>query len=336
MTYGFADVGRAGLANMLLPWARCEVFCRKHGLRMLAPQWTQPRIGPLLRREKDKRYYFGLFKDDGYVSGPRRWWLLAISARVGEANLISTDRQLLNSDNTGLQDHSTTVVVFQGLGRYFADLAGEEDFLRGRLKQILSEGCAEQLRRSLGRDAFHRVPDFLKDGDAVERVPAEADSPAAMPAIPGQFIAVHIRRGDKPPLAPGEEPPRDSMHWAIPTEWYVRCVSQVKSALGNGVPALVFTDADAEQIAPVLNLPGVRLAEPNPAIVDMLLMAEARVLITTASSTFSMWPSFLGRMPSVWFPARWREQTNFSRPEFECCTDLEGNLPESFLCLHSH
>ncbi len=121
------------------------------------------------------------------------------------------------------------------------------------------------------------------------------------------------------------------MHWAIPNEWYVRCISQAKSRLDEEIPAVVFTDAFPEQIAPVLNLPGVRLAEPNPAIVDILLMARARVLITTSSSTFSMWPSFLGRMPSVWFPARWREQTNFARPEFECYTDLEGNLPESFL-----
>ncbi len=152
-----------------------------------------------------------------------------------------------------------------------------------------------------------------------------------MRALPGPFIAVHIRRGDKPPLAPGAEPPADSMHWAIPTEWYVQSIRQVQSALGKVVPTVVFTDAAPEHIAPILNLPGVRLAETNPAIVDMLLMAEARVLITSASSTLSMWPSFLGRMPSVWFPARWREQTNFARPGFECYTDLDGNLPEPFL-----
>src|SRR5262249_28756870 len=70
--FAFPSVGRGGLGNMLFPWARAEVFRKRHGVPMLAPQWTQFKIGPLLRGERDKRYYTGLFDHSRskYVSGP--------------------------------------------------------------------------------------------------------------------------------------------------------------------------------------------------------------------------------------------------------------------------
>lgn len=291
MIFGFPDVGRSGLANMLLPWARCEVFCKAKNLPMLAPQWTQLKIGPLLRGERDKRLYTGLFNSAGYVNGPLRWFLLASAAKITEAEVLN-----MNGAFHAEAIRPNSVVVFNGLGRYFTDLAGHEDFLHERLKGILSDNCRGCL----------------------------AD------ASVGAYVAVHIRRGDKPALPIGIEPPKDTMHWAIPTEWYVHCIRQVQELTGNGMPVLIFTDAAASQIKPVLDLRNVRMAEPNSSIVDMLLMARARVLITSASSTFSMWASFLGRMPSVWFPSNWREKTNWNDPELEFYTDLEGDLPASF------
>lgn len=256
---------------------------------MLAPQWTQPKLGPLLRREKDKRFYMGLFKNDGYINGPLRWFLLASAARISEAN-ISKDNEALDLKK------KNSIVVFDGLGRYFTDLAGQEDFLHQRLKEILSDNCREHLADAL------------------------ADA----------YVAVHIRRGDKPALPVGTEPPKNTMHWSISTEWYVRTIRQVREAVGDEMPVIIFTDAAVPEIKPVLELPNVRLAEANSAIVDILLMAKARVLITSGSSTFSMWASFLGRMPSIWFPSNWREKTNWANPELEFYTDLEGNLPASF------
>lgn len=291
MIFGFPNVGRSGLANMLLPWARCEVFCKTKKLPMLAPQWAQPKLGPLLRREKDKRFYMGLFKNDGYINGPLKWFLLASAVKISEAEVSNNNGEF----HDGLKNKNS-IVVFKGLGRYFTDLAGQAGFLHERLKGILSDSCRERL------------------------VDAPADA----------FVAVHIRRGDKPMLPFGTEPPKNTMHWAIATEWYVSCIRQVQEAMGGEMPVIIFTDAAASEIKSILELPNVHLAEPNSAIVDILLMAKARVLITSASSTFSMWASFLGGMPSVWFPSNWREKTNWTNPELEFYTDLKGNLPASF------
>jgi hypothetical protein len=45
----------------------------------------------------------------------------------------------------------------------------------------------------------------------------------------------------------------------------------------------------------------VRRAEPNPSILDILLLARCRVLVTTSHSTFSLWGAYLGQMPTVYY-----------------------------------
>src|SRR5689334_20159116 len=103
--YGFPDIGRAGLGNLLLPWARCEIFCRQQNIPMLAPQWTQPKIGPVLRGERDKRYYMGLFNNRGYVRGVKRWALVAMSRKIDEKAF----------DPAAVRDGKRTLVRFSGL-----------------------------------------------------------------------------------------------------------------------------------------------------------------------------------------------------------------------------
>jgi hypothetical protein len=48
---------------------------------MVAPIWLRPRLGPYLRRERDKRNYFVLFGRGKAVSGLRRAWLLSAGRR---------------------------------------------------------------------------------------------------------------------------------------------------------------------------------------------------------------------------------------------------------------
>lgn len=81
-TLGMPVVGRYGLAHSLLAWARCELWCRDRGVAMLAPDWSHLRIGPYLRRERDKREYHRLFRFTRYVTGLRRHWLIATRPHV--------------------------------------------------------------------------------------------------------------------------------------------------------------------------------------------------------------------------------------------------------------
>jgi hypothetical protein len=276
------DTGTAGLGNRLFPWARAEIFRHTHGgLEMLAPQWVRLKIGPLLRREKDLRYYTDLFTSRGYVRGIRRWWWLAIALRIPE----SEAKTALN-DNARLLGRR--LIVFRGMEGHYDPLAGHEEFLHRRLLEMLTKPNLQ----------------------AVNQAPAP-------------WIAIHVRRGDVKLVEQGQswEP---SMGWlGLPEGWYVRAVKQIRESAGWEVPVTIFTDAYENQIPQILSLPGVNLFPKNPAIVDMLAMAKARVLLPTTSSTFSMWSAFLGQMPIVFYPGKRLLQSSEAQKNIDTNTDGE-------------
>ena len=138
MLYAYAIVGRPGLANMLLPWARAEIFAHERGGACLAPQWFQPlRIGPWIRRERDKRYYLRQITSAGSISGWRRLAILLTAPRVDEAQAA-----------TSLPPGS--LVVFQGLGDMFAGLQGHRELLYARLQAMVRPEILARVRGQEG------------------------------------------------------------------------------------------------------------------------------------------------------------------------------------------
>lgn len=80
--YAIPVLGRYGLTHGLLAWARCRVWCEQNGATMLAPFWLKLRVGPYLRRERDKRNYFLLFNRGTALSGLRRLAALAGARKI--------------------------------------------------------------------------------------------------------------------------------------------------------------------------------------------------------------------------------------------------------------
>lgn len=127
--YGYADVGRYGLAHSILAWARCAVWCNQVGAQMLAPKWFRLRVGPLLRGERDKRAYHLLFNNAGKPSGLTREWLLrtsrTVSSEVAVRNGIPTSG-------------GRTVVIFVNAladndKKHFHEIRGHRRMLRDEL-----------------------------------------------------------------------------------------------------------------------------------------------------------------------------------------------------------
>jgi hypothetical protein len=301
--FAHAAMMRVGLGNMLFPWARAEVFAHRSGVRMLAPQWTLPKIGPMLRREKDKRLYIGLFDGRSYVRGPRRWMALWRGKRVDESHADALMQGRLDA-------RGTTVVEFRGHEGWFTGMAPHQnllphrDLVARRLIEILSPTIRQRLR-----------------------APGEAP-----------VIAAHIRRGDKPTMRFMEPYPGNDArglaqhHRTMADEWYVNCIRSVRAAIGRDARVQVFSDARPDQLAPILSLENVTLAPENPSIVDIVLLSRARVLITTGTSSFSAWASYLGGMPTIWYPGLC-VQLNPQRPNYGIETDLAGMLPPSAAAL---
>lgn len=149
--------GGWGLGNMLFPVARCVVFARRLGLKVISPTWTSIRLGPILRNEKDKRFYSGLFKDELGISGLRKALILNAAQFLPESE--EAVREALRKNEA-----RPRVVVFKGMEGWFSAFLEEHEFVRSELLRIVRP---EQLARlegftGEGIGVHVRLGDFLQ------------------------------------------------------------------------------------------------------------------------------------------------------------------------------
>ena len=240
MIYANPIVGRTGLCNMLVPWARAEVFAKKTGAKMFAPRWTNYfRIGHLLRNERN-RYYLNEFTNNGYVSGLER---LAASAWHKH---ISEDSYLLGMDNV--------VVDFRGMDGFMEPFFEEHDYILDRLRSISD-------------------PSILK---RVENLSQKV------------YIGVHVRRGDF-----------CNNRLSIDDKWYVEAIREARERAGN-LPVWVFSDAPPRQLWGITSkFDDITIMPKMPALQDLLVLSNAKIIVGTSRSSFSYWAIYLGQSPSI-------------------------------------
>lgn len=258
-TYAWPRIGRAGLGNCLLPWARSELFAARTGARIVEPDWTSLRLGPYLRRETEKRRYGKYFFAADHVRGSAKLIVRITARQVDEGewneNAHRGPRPLL--------------VRFSGIGDLFAPLLGHWEFIRERLWRM----TREELR------------------------------PGKRGTGPG-FIAMHVRRGDitRQGFSPGE---LTEVTQFTALSWYVNMARAVRACPSTrSLPIVVFTDGYPDEVAELIRLPGVQLRPLEPAITDLWAMSRASLLFGSGFSTFSMWSSYLGGMPTLYAPGK--------------------------------
>lgn len=125
-----------GLGNLLFPWARFMIATKEYRLRPIFPTWFQIRFGPILRGEKDKRFYHDLFcKPQGQIGGWRKLYLLSRLGRITEDEFLSNPQRF---------SFRKAIIVFEGERDYFRPLQGWDQFL---YKEIRSMTDQRWLRR---------------------------------------------------------------------------------------------------------------------------------------------------------------------------------------------
>jgi hypothetical protein len=279
--YALPIVGRAGLGNMLFPWARSEVFARDYGARILSPIWGNVRIGPYFRREPEKRNYRKLFHAAHHVHGflrtvPSLWGKRFSEVEFGPAVLGSAARR------------RPCVVVFKGNADLFTSLLAERDFIRHQLWAITSE-----TRR-------------VTSGPYGET-----------------FIAMHIRRGDITRQGFTREQLHDVAQYT-PTSWFVSMARAVRSCPElDHIPIVVFTDGSTNEVAAVLRFANVYLHRRRTALEDIWTIGRASLLFASGFSTFGMWASYLGGMPTLYAPGKIAQRVQTGSP-----TSVEIEVPE--------
>jgi len=107
-----------GLGNLMFPVARAIIQSEKSGNIMVSPTWTQLKIGPFLRREKDKRLYLNEFSRRSLFEW-KVWFKTLFLTTVEESRLLS---DISHTDNY--------VVRYEGLGDYFKDIYDGRDLIK--------------------------------------------------------------------------------------------------------------------------------------------------------------------------------------------------------------
>ena len=141
-------------------------------------------------------------------------------------------------------------------------------------------------------------------------------------------IAIHIRMGDF--AIPDNEQVLRGGNWnyRLPIKWYISIVEKIREK--SNIPIYIFSDADNDEIKEILELKNCSRAYFGSAISDMIALSNCKVLISSAS-TFSMWASFLGQMPTIWFPGQMRQKLLLEESVFEGEIDYNDKLPNSIL-----
>ena len=67
----------------------------------------------------------------------------------------------------------------------------------------------------------------------------------------------------------------------------------------------------------------------------MIALSRCKVLVSSAS-TFSMWASFLGQMPTIWFPGQMRQKLISNPNKFEGEIDFTDRLPATLINMLSN
>lgn len=186
------------------------------------------------------------------------------------------------------------VVQFGGIAGLFAPLLGEHGFIRDQLW-----GMTVEPLRSTGAQYGER------------------------------FIAMHVRRGDitRQGFAKHE---LKHVNQYTPLPWFVSMARALRRMEAfHRVPIVVFTDGGWEEVEELCALEGVRLHQRQPAIADLWTLSHAGLLFASGFSTFGMWASFLGGMPTIYAPGKLQQRVQRGRKDaFEIELAEGDDLPE--------
>ena len=135
---GFIRAGGAGLANCMIISGRAYAIAKKEGSDFINPTWGKISIGPYIRKEIDKRHYFGLFKPFG-ISGIKKMYYLFLF--------------LLKNKN---------IIKIDDLGNYFRELRESYSTVKEYFDKIINK---KRLRGLAGLDFTDVIGVHVRLGD---------------------------------------------------------------------------------------------------------------------------------------------------------------------------
>lgn len=214
--------------------------------------------------------------------------------------------------------------------RMYFDLFTGKDGING-IKKFLLLNCSNKVKMFSGDDRLFES--FKNDHKFVKAELLKIINPHHLERA-NEFnrnsIAIHIRMGDF--STPGDEKILREGNWnyRLPLKWYKSVIEKIRKK--SNIPIYIFSDADDKDLKDVLALGNCKRAYFGSSISDMIALSNAKLLVASAS-TFSMWASFLGQIPTIWFPGQMRQKLINNSVTFEGEIDYNDLLPDSTLRL---
>lgn len=197
-----------------------------------------------------------------------------------------------------LLNFTNDIKYFRGMDGLFSKLINEHDYIKKELFNITNPIYLEA------------ISDYKSDG-----------------------IGVHIRMGDFIESNNEKQLRNKEWNYRIPIKWYIQMVKKIRSY--KNLPVYVFSDAREGELNEILQLPNTFRVGYGSAIADMIALSKSKMLISS-SSTFSMWSSFLGQIPTIWFPGQHRQNIIINKDIYEGVIDYNDRLPSKLKDYFNH
>ena len=253
---------KAGLGNQLFPLMRATVFAHLNDLPLQVINYHQLKFGPWLRKEKSKRNYKGFFTFQKSL-------LQEAADKIKIESLLRKgfiEEPVLKAlKGRGEQD----VFLFSKMPHYTKYFEGLEDY-RAPAIELLYKMISPKIKQQLN---------------------------GSTPPV----IGVHIRLGDFIKSS-GEQDLGTRGNLRTPLQYFIRMIQSARALNGSTLPVTVFSDGSKEELAELLALPNVNFSEGNNDLMEMLLLSRSKVIVTSASSTFSYWSAFLSEAVVLMHP----------------------------------
>ena len=206
--------------------------------------------------------------------------------------LASFSRHSVDDHALPLLNHNKYIAVFSGMEGLFDPLLGRHELIKNELIKIV----AHDLKLLMQHDFTNT-------------------------------ISVHVRLGD---FSAFDEKKFSygTTNMKMPISWYIDVIETLRDGKSNKV--YIFSDGSDQELSSLLSLPSVERMTFGSAVADMLALSNANILVAS-NSTFSLWASYLGRMPVVRPKGRDKLVLYPENPLSEQTIEFGGQISSDFL-----
>lgn len=285
--YFFFRLNGSGLGNNLFVWAKYILFIQKYNAIPIAPTWIQFNFTKSKHLLSNlRRHNIGLFKSTTDQIGGLRKLLHLIFKE--KVDRANFELALIKNPDK-IQQFDEKIILVSGMDDYFEYIMHEYNFMRKKLIESIHD------KHKIGLDF-----NFTNS------------------------ITVHVRLGDFISVT-NDSTLKSNNTTRLDLYWYISIVSMIRKSLGYSIKVLVFSDGTDKELKPILDLPYTYRLSFGSAMADLLALSRSNILVASGS-TYSMWASFLGRMPVIWYNGKLKQKVYFDQPELELECDTTNQL----------